>query len=568
VVNTSEQAIDVELLWLASGLIDRAVTRPLQALIVPAKTSVPVRLDLNDLPVQSHEAATMATFVARYTTPEGHAAQNHANARFVTYSPGYAQATVRSLARQSALGAEQLRQPPPTHRVRGRYYDPALDQLVEDESWKEAEKAAVYEIASGFADVELPEVIEPEVERPSAIGQKASSLSICPFWRYMFRDQGNGEDFLRHNTGQTFGDFAAKRTLIRINNAVTLFTSSGGCTSPISLAPGTYTVSMFPSMTRENRSISVFPTSARQARAYTSTIVVQADRNHTLIMNKGLNDPVAAAAAISTHLLDLSDIGGLAAQQYRIYAEEQCPPSLPTCGEPLVGTSACTQLLPNSGPEVFLGPDNSGGWRAFSKFVVAHELGHAMAFVAIGFLGGDYCEVVPEDELLCRCDFVTVSNKLHCLNSREKIAPAQTEAFAHFYAANMMNRRTENSCVFTYYKEMITPFTIAQPPFPVQCNIMSQWRDNFCAKNDTGVGIDWLPFYWRLTSDSGAASARRFALADFVNLYREACGNARCVGQQPKFADLVAAARREFGTNHAKTLFLIEAGAAAGIDNN
>ncbi|HMI93763.1 MAG TPA: hypothetical protein VK509_20455, partial [Polyangiales bacterium] len=323
----------------------------------------------------------------------------------------------------------------------------------------------------------------------------------------------------------------------------------------------------FPSVTRDSRSISVFPTSARAARAFNATVVVKTNSVHTLNMSVGVNDPVAAGAAIATQLLDLSDIGGLVAEQYRIYAEEQCPPGLEVCGEPNVGTSACTRKLANSGPEVFLGPDNSGNSRAFSKYVVGHELGHAMAFSAFGFLGGSYCEAVPTDQLLCRCDFVTVSNKLHCLNSREEVAPAQTEGFAHFYAANLMNRRTENSCVFTYYKELVHPVGVLPPPVPVQCNTMPAWRDAFCPKNDTGTEVDWLAFYWRLTSDGGVASSRRFSLADFESLYEEACGDILCNGDVPKFSDLVAAARRRFVTNPAKIAFFIEAGAAAGVDN-
>ena len=48
---------------------------------------------------------------------------------------------------------------------------------------------------------------------------------------------------------------------------------------------------------------------------------------------------------------------------------------------------------------------------------------------------------------MCRCDHVTSSNQLHCLQSREKIDTAIIEGFGYFFAAKLFNDEDENDCL-------------------------------------------------------------------------------------------------------------------------
>jgi hypothetical protein len=126
-------------------------------------------------------------------------------------------------------------------------------------------------------------------------------------------------------------------------------------------------------------------------------------------------------------------------------------------------------------PELYIGPqinvpNNCPPNTTFSqsrwKFVVAHEFGHTVQFAAKANMTVLYNPQIPGRPPICRCDHVTVSNSLHCMQGLQRWDDAQEEGFAHFFSANIWNSKfnpngtPRTSCVFEYYKE----FLVTNPP--------------------------------------------------------------------------------------------------------
>ncbi len=88
---------------------------------------------------------------------------------------------------------------------------------------------------------------------------------------------------------------------------------------------------------------------------------------------------------------------------------------------PSLATDSCA-----SGNTLFVGPATAGlPPQSQSKFIVAHEFGHVLQFVAAGNAGGEGYPIINGLPDACECRHVTVANQLHCLqslNGREMFA--------------------------------------------------------------------------------------------------------------------------------------------------
>lgn len=74
--------------------------------------------------------------------------------------------------------------------------------------------------------------------------------------------------------------------------------------------------------------------------------------------------------------------------------------------------------------------------QSLNKFLVAHEHGHQVQARSFPVGGGNYDEVIDEN-VLCRCDQVTQSNQLHCMQSLEVYTSAFTEGPDRLSAAEI-----------------------------------------------------------------------------------------------------------------------------------
>jgi hypothetical protein len=137
--NTTEQPITVTLQVMAVGPSAQVLTRPLGQHAVPGKISLPLRLPIALLPIQSVDASSQVVLIATYETtqpahpPMQSAIQRsdhvYAMSRHVTFDADFTQATIRTPLEQRKHVAESLREgrlPVPTAL---RLYNPKTDTM-------------------------------------------------------------------------------------------------------------------------------------------------------------------------------------------------------------------------------------------------------------------------------------------------------------------------------------------------------------------------------------------------------------------------------------------------------
>jgi hypothetical protein len=193
---------------------------------------------------------------------------------------------------------------------------------------------------------------------------------------------------------------------------------------------------------------------------------------------------------------------------------------------------------------------------SFWKFVVAHEIGHAIQQKGMGSFKLDYNigqppGLVPPPK--CACNHVSTSNSLHCLQSIEEPGAAQLEGFAQFFASRAFNRPSDGDCVFKYYKEFLNDACMpgvppeacerdphsglikSLPPVPINCLEPVRWRNNQGFDQtarpgdlvtDLGTEYDWMGFLFR-----GTTETPHYSTSDVFNVYRTAC-NGDCRGER------------------------------------
>jgi hypothetical protein len=148
-----------------------------------------------------------------------------------------------------------------------------------------------------------------------------------------------------------------------------------------------------------------------------------------------------------------------------------------------------------------------------SKFIVAHEFGHVLQFVAAGNAAGEGYPIINGLPDACECRHVTVANQLHCLQSLEQPGDVRKEGFAQFIAARTFNDVTDPNPTFVYYKEFLWPVcppgatckpfngAFSQfPPVAVSASKPALWRNRNCAGTpNLATEFDWMNFYWNVT---------------------------------------------------------------------
>jgi hypothetical protein len=248
-------------------------------------------------------------------------------------------------------------------------------------------------------------------------------------------------------------------------------------------------------------------------------------------------------AATVARLFSQNDIAGAA---YNVHANIGCLDGNPG-DDDIPPTDSCAfGDLTYIGPELVPGSLIPGDtvW----KNVIAHELGHTaqrrMSGVPLrtyefdenglpcssptgegggGVGGGGPVACQPDDvttTIHCRCEHVTASNRLDCLQSREIMSAANAEGFGHFMAARIWNDAAQSDCSFNYYKEFREPGGDKQPPYKVNCKTAVKWRDNKCFNALRGTEYDWLQFYWNVNT----VGVNKVPLDDISEFHTAACG--------------------------------------------
>jgi hypothetical protein len=174
-----------------------------------------------------------------------------------------------------------------------------------------------------------------------------------------------------------------------------------------------------------------------------------------------------------------------------------------------------------------------GGDLIERKYNIAHEIGHALAFMNYGPMSGDHrgdkgmFNATGVDN---RCDCTLVGGvNSHCPTSREFTGDGQREGFAHFMAAVTMNDLdTGGEGVWVPYHDLMEPtedhyddFTslledpdfdtdvVTPSPLDIDLDPASRvkWIEYECDPSGGdfvhyGTQWDWLDFYWGLWTDA------------------------------------------------------------------
>lgn len=241
------------------------------------------------------------------------------------------------------------------------------------------------------------------------------------------------------------------------------------------------------------------------------------------------------------------------------------------------------------------------------KFVIGHELGHEVQDFANAGLRARYRfvtdtdrsspsnssgQIDPESALAtpeltrdCSCSFVEPENASHCLHSVEVSEPAQGEGFGHFFAARLWNRvpgeegYAAGTCNFQYYKQVSSINLVSSPmihPVPVNCSAVYAHRDMLCdpvqvldsASNPLvpGIELDWLAFFWDVTTNPAAPS--QITVTQLLTWYASAVDTLEGMASSPNarrllnVEDLIAAAPASLQT------FLTERAEAHAVHDN
>jgi hypothetical protein len=121
-----------------------------------------------------------------------------------------------------------------------------------------------------------------------------------------------------------------------------------------------------------------------------------------------------------------------------------------------------------------------------SKFLVAHEVGHAIGRQYYGYNGND-----ASDDTFAAAS--CTQNPGYAMTSAEFDAIGFKEGYAHFVSARVWNDQ-DTYGVFTWFG---TAFDLAKGP---NADAAGGWIGNMCALDDDTNGVstnyDWLRFYW------------------------------------------------------------------------
>lgn len=225
-----------------------------------------------------------------------------------------------------------------------------------------------------------------------------------------------------------------------------------------------------------------------------------------------------------------------------------------------------------SGDEVHIGWDPAYGYNYQSKWIIAHELGHAVEERLIGeYLGSsDYSD--NPSETTCRCDsYISGADGQHCLQSREVVQAAIGEGWAQFFAASLFNNPAGSTAWFGYYKKSLS-FTNPNvndpilPPRGVSVIPTSEYRwmeTRNCVGTDKGVEVDWMGFWYYVHNKT----SNKYSFDEIEDVYEQMC-NGTCVldtADKPTWSKLRTAAETLYSGS--KESHFVDNGVEYGVNH-
>lgn len=528
VQNTTTQAIGVSLEVVGLGLDHRVIRRPLTTLTVPASSSTPISVRLSELPVQSVGTPSTAHVEARVTSGAP-LVMTYSTQIWLEFSANFSNVLLYGTAGRAYPAGDPRRTTSQQFltnlaatsqnlfNVVGRVYSngsivdvrtlPASMDGQTTLKQSAAVKGAWYDLYdwSSYPTVPLGGPSNP------------NNYRICSSWLTVYKDAGHGEDYATQTTLESFS-LPARYSHVVVTNKQNQFKWQGtldadGCTPYIELTPGDYVLWQTGSLISGTTTLDVYyrdNAGWKEGLTLLTGFSTQPSLvGQTIELQPPVFDHMTRTAGAMSQVLATPDNGLVAGETYPVRADQPCP------GQPLWGACGGEDGL-------YLGPNEYGGDHTNDwKYVIAHEFGHVVQALRMGFVNYEY--VLAPDHL-CRCDHVTSGNPVHCLQSREEIGGAQVEGWAQFYASRVWNNRDQSDCAFVYYKD-VEFLSIEPPPVEVDCKYQMKWMENFCLASDQGTEWDWMAFLYDVNT---APASARSTIDDLGAIYVASCGGSLC----------------------------------------
>lgn len=552
-LNTGVDFALAEIFVVATGLDAKQSRRSLGVLELEPGEETEVSVQLSEIPVQTIGHAGHVRFEAIVDRGEDLLSSRSERA-YVDFAEDFAEAWIydaNGAVHRNAVLAENGA----LEGLMGRFLDAEgewRDVFVEDAS----QGPVLWAPSDG-----IPKDINPPPEPPP--GSEITN-KICGLWMSAYVDDEFGEDLLSAPFFHVSQASYASATIQSSNGGTVHWSghlNKNGCAPQLELAAGSYKLVL--------RSSFDGPQGQEIDVLYNYLVVDGLQGEYVTNFSLGFTvDPafgtnqsqylytsdtqVSNISAIVSTLLARPD-NGLWADEFRIHTNIDCP---------TIPDNSCVFY-----PDLYIGTGPWGTTDDEWKFVVGHEIGHLAQAAANASPSSNGYDTVFDPNAACRCDHVTVSNQLHCLQSLEDVGKAQIEGFAQYYAARTFNT-LGTDCAFAYYKEFLAPQmvngntinVITSPPIGVDCAVPHQWRSTHCSNiEDTGTELDWLTAYRAL--EMGGVT-----IDELYAVYDEACPGVSCGNDYIRWNDLSAAAEVVFGSTHPKALLFSQVGTTHDVD--
>jgi hypothetical protein len=395
----------------------------------------------------------------------------------------------------------------------------------------------------------------------------AYGITFCADWPYIFRDHDQGEDGLLHSTPTaSSGQIRAAYTFARLmHNGVYVtagLLNSSGCFPIREAALGTYIIEV---ETYLHKPTSYVPTGAVVSVVETEgagTTLFQNVVNITQLLPRDETQRVKINASSAT----LGQVMAVATQ-FLLETDIGIGPS--TVLNIVADSTLGTYTDPTSPYKVHFGRLPDGSKDAWWKYVIAHEMGHAIQGTLFGTLNMSYDE--NPDILYCNCQHIeNVLDAKHCLQGREQGAAAQQEGWGQFIALDAMNDDGQTDGTFIYYKDFLFPPTGYEqageklPPVKIDGRKKYKWMNTLCPQAGAYLGteLDWMGFYYAAHS----TTTNKYNFTDLKNTYLTACTGGTCSGKKPTWTNLNSAAIALYGSGTPKANQWRDRGADYKVD--
>lgn len=317
-----------------------------------------------------------------------------------------------------------------------------------------------------------------------------SSVKLCLKQSTIYTDAGHGEDSWTFNNSyqrSVAGGFIEVR-----RNGALLFSGplgdgigagdpGKGCT-PTLAGTGTFEILAFSSAVVQGNDIVVDGDIGDMAY-FLPDVTVTTSGTHEVGFSTGtfeFNVMAAAAQGLYTHA------GGLSGRDFAIHTNAD--------------SSYADPSYSNGTAEIYIATGDSQ-----KKFIITHELGHAVGGMATGG------RLVDNN-----CTFSSPSCPgagSHAMTSQEYSACAIGEGFGHFYAADVWNSHNEDDCAFEYWGA-------GTPAIDCENGMVDYpqaYMENECDESYAGRGVelDWLRQFWDVHTEGGQPSMN--AMLDWMS---------------------------------------------------